>query len=145
MALLPILIVLLAGVGLAVQSPTNAALARAGGSVTLAALMSFLLGTGVLVVAWMAIDRTPPGALKGAPAWAWAGGLYGAGFVAAMAYATPRLGLAATLTLAVASQLAAALVLDHYGLLGLKPAPVSLARVGGVVLVLAGVLLVRRG
>jgi len=143
--IVPLLVVLLAGVGLAVQAPTNAALARAGGSVTLAALVSFLLGTGVLAAAWLVIDRTPPAALKGAPGWAWAGGLYGAGFVAAMAYATPRLGLAATLTLAVASQLATALALDHFGLLGLRAAPVSATRVAGVVLVLAGVLLVRRG
>jgi len=143
--IVPLLVVLLAGVGLAVQAPTNAALARAGGSVTLAALVSFLLGTGVLAAAWLLIDRTPPAALKGAPGWAWAGGLYGAGFVAAMAYATPRLGLAATLTLAVASQLATALALDHFGLLGLRAAPVSGTRVAGVVLVLAGVLLVRRG
>ncbi|HWU73528.1 MAG TPA: DMT family transporter, partial [Sphingomonas sp.] len=91
------------------------------------------------------IDRTPPAALRGAPAWAWAGGFYGACFVAAMAYAAPRLGLATTLTIAIATQLATALVLDHFGLLGLKVAPISLGKIAGVVLVLAGVVLVRRG
>lgn len=144
-AMLPLILVLLAGIGVAVQSPTNAALARTGGSVVLASVVSFLVGAAVLLVAWGTIDRTPPTALRGAPAWMWAGGLYGAVFVVAVAYATPRLGLAATLTLAIASQLAAALVIDHYGLLGLRQTPVSLTRVGGVLLVLAGVLLVRRG
>jgi bacterial/archaeal transporter family-2 protein len=144
-ALAPILIILLAGIGIAVQAPTNAALARTSGSVVLAALVSFVVGTAILAVAWAAFDRTPPAALKGAQGWAWAGGFYGACFVAAIAFATPRLGLATALTLAIASQLAAALVLDHFGLLGLRQAPVSAGKVAGVLLVLGGVLLVRRG
>lgn len=145
MPIVAILVVLVAGVGLAVQAPTNAALAKTSGSVLLAALISFLIGSVILALAWAAFDRTPPSALRGAPVWAWIGGLYGACFVAAMAYAAPRLGLATTLTVAIASQLATALVLDHFGLLGLKVEPVSLGRIAGVVLVLAGIVLVRRG
>ena len=141
MPIAAILLVLLAGVGLAVQAPTNAALARTSGSVLLAALVSFIVGSIVLALAWAAIDRTSLAALRGAPVWAWVGGLYGACFVAAMAYAAPRLGLATTLTVAIATQLATA----HFGLLGLKVAPISLWKVAGVVLVLAGVVLVRRG
>ncbi|HEX7695423.1 MAG TPA: DMT family transporter [Sphingomonas sp.] len=145
MPIAAVLFVLLAGIGLAVQAPTNAALAKTSGSGLLAALVSFVVGSVVLAATWAAIDRTAPSALCGAPAWAWAGGLYGACFVAAMAYAAPRLGLATTLTIAIASQLATALMLDHFGLLGLKMAPISLGKVAGVVLVLAGVVLVRRG
>jgi len=144
-ALLPIIAVLIAGFGIAVQPPTNAALAKQGGSVILAALVSFVIGSLVLAAAWAAFDRTAPSALRGAPAWTWAGGFYGACFVAALAFATPRLGLAVALTLAIASQLAAALVLDHFGLLGLRQAPISVGKVAGVLLVLGGVLLVRRG
>ena len=142
--LLPILAVLIAGLGVAIQPPTNAALARASGSVWLAALVSFAVGTLVLLVVW-AVDRTPLATLKGAPWWAWFGGLYGAAFVAALAFATPRLGLAATLTMAVGAQVVTALVLDRYGLLRLEQQPISWGRLGGVALVLIGVLLVRRG
>ena len=144
-ALLPILVVLLAGIGLAIQPPTNAALVKASGSLWLGSLVSFAVGTIVLLGVWAATDRTMPAALKGAPGWAWLGGLYGACFVAALAYAAPRLGLASTLTITVAGQLGTAILLDHFGLLGLKIEPVSPARIGGVVPVLAGVLLVRRG
>jgi transporter family-2 protein len=145
MPIVAFLFVLLAGVGLAVQAPTNAALAKTSGSVLLASLVSFIVGSVVLALAWAATDRTSPAALRGAPTWAWAGGLYGACFVAAMAYAAPRLGLATTLTVAIASQLAMALVLDHFGLLGLKVTPVSLGRIAGVACVLVGIVLVRRG
>ena len=143
-ALLPIVIVFLAGIGLAVQPPTNAALAQASGSVWLAALVSFMVGTSVLAIIWAVFDRTAFASLSGVRWWAWLGGFYGAAFVAALAYAAPRLGLAVTLTIAIASQLATALILDHYGLLGLKGAPVSATKLAGVALVVGGVLLVRR-
>jgi transporter family-2 protein len=136
---------LLAGVALAVQAPTNAMLARSAGSVVLAALVSFVVGTLLLLAAWAALDRTPPAAIGQAPAWAWVGGLYGAGFVAAMAFSAPRLGLATALTIAIASQLATALLLDHWGALGLREQPVSAGRLLGAALVLAGAILVRRG
>lgn len=143
--LLPLLVTLLAGIGLAVQAPTNAGLARAGGSVLLASLVSFVLGSAALLAAWLALDRTPPAALRGAPGWAWFGGFYGAGFVAAMAFAVPRLGLALTLTLAIASQLVAALLLDRFGLLGLPRVALSTPRLLGAGLVVAGVVLSRQG
>jgi len=145
MPALPLLLVLLAGIGLAVQPPTNAALARASGSVVLAALTSFAVGTAVLAVAWAALDRTPFAAMKGAPAWAWGGGLYGAAFVAVFAYAAPRLGIASALTVAIASQVTAALAIDHWGLLGLDRSPATLSRIAGAALVIGGALLVRRG
>ncbi|GGB24495.1 hypothetical protein GCM10011380_12560 [Sphingomonas metalli] len=145
MAFLPLVVILLAGIGLAVQPPTNALLAKASGSVLLAALVSFVVGTGVLAILYLAIDRTPPAALKGAPTAAWLGGFYGAGFVAAMAYGAPRLGLATALTIAIASQLAAALALDHFGALGLRVDPLTPIKLAGAALVIGGVLLVRRG
>jgi transporter family-2 protein len=84
-------------------------------------------------------------AVKGLPAYAWIGGLYGAVFVVAAAWAVPRLGVATTITLMVAGQLLISLVLDHFGALGVPRAPISLTRVAGVALVIAGVVLVRRG
>lgn len=139
----PFVVILLAGIGIAVQAPTNAALARTSGSVVLAALISFVVGTLVLLLTWVAFDRTPLSAARGAPAWAWIGGLYGAGFVTAIAFAAPRLGLATALTIAIASQLATAVALDHFGLLGLRTDPVSLPKLAGIACILVGVVLVR--
>jgi len=53
--------------------------------------------------------------------------------------------VATTITLMVAGQLLISLVLDHFGALGVPRAPISLTRVAGVALVIAGVVLVRRG
>ena len=143
--LLPALLVLAAGVLIAVQAPTNAMLAKAGGSAVLAALISFAIGTVALLVAWLASGNRPGStAFAGLPWYAWLGGLYGAVFVGVAAFAAPRIGLASLVTIGIAGQIVAALLLDHYGALGLPKEPINLGRIAGVLMVVAGVVLVRR-
>jgi transporter family-2 protein len=144
-AALPVLLVLAAGGMIALQAPTNAMLAKAGGSPVLAALISFAVGTAVLVIVWLASGNRPRAAsFGGLPAYAWFGGAYGALYVAVAAYAAPRIGLAALITIGIAGQIAIALLLDQFGALGLPREPINLGRIAGALLVIAGVVLVRR-
>ena len=143
--LFPILLVLFGGAMIALQAPTNAMLAKAGGSPVLAALISFGVGTVALLATWLASGNRPgTSAFASLPWCAWVGGLYGAFFVAIAAYAAPRIGLASLITIGVAGQIAAALWLDHIGALGLPREPINLGRVIGALLVVAGVVMVRR-
>lgn len=143
---LPILLVLLAGAMVALQAPTNVLLARAGGSPVLAALISFAVGTASLLVVWLASGHRPaPASFAGLPWYAWIGGVYGAIYVAVAVYAAPRIGLASLITVGIAGQILMALWLDHVGALTLPRQPISSARVLGALLVVAGVVLVRRG
>jgi len=144
-ALVSLLVVLLGGIGLAAQPPTNAALGRSIGSVLLAALVSFAVGTIILIAVWLIADRTPLAQLREARPWMFLGGAYGAFFVTAAAFAAPRLGLASMLTIMIAAQLVAALAIDRFGLIGLPRTPISGVRLAGVALVLVGAVLVRRG
>ena len=82
--------------------------------------------------------------VRGLPWWAWIGGLCGAVFVTAAAYAAPRIGVASMLTLAVASQLLMAVILDQAGAFGVPQRDISGGRIAGVVLVIVGALLVRK-
>ena len=142
---LPILLVLFGGAMIALQAPTNAILAKAGGSPVLAALISFAVGTVALTVAWLASGSRPGGAaFAGLPWYAWLGGLYGAFFVAIAAYAAPRIGLASLITIGIAGQIGMALWLDHVGALGLPREPINVGRIVGALLVIGGVVLVRR-
>jgi transporter family-2 protein len=144
--LLPILLVLFAGGMIALQAPTNAMLARAGGSAVLAALISFAVGTATLLIVWLASGNRPRiAAFAGLPWYAWIGGVYGAAYVAVAAYAAPKIGLASLITVGIAGQIVMALVLDQVGAFGLQKDPISLVRIGGAVLVMVGVVLVRRG
>ena len=144
--LLPILLVLLAGGMIALQAPTNVMLSKAGGSPVLAALISFAVGTASLLVVWLASGNRPGLAPFGSLPWyAWIGGVYGAIYVGIAAYAAPRLGLASLITIGIAGQIVMALWLDHVGALGLMRQPVSGMRIAGALLVVVGVVLVRRG
>ena len=141
----PLMLVFVAGGMIALQAPTNAMLAKAGGSPVLAALISFAVGTIALLVAWVASGNRPgAAAFGGLPWYAWIGGLYGAIFVAVAAYAAPKVGLASLITIGIAGQIAMALWLDHLGALGLPREPVNLGRLFGAALVIGGVVLVRR-
>jgi transporter family-2 protein len=143
--LLPALLVLFAGAMTAAQPPTNAILARSSGSVIFAALLSFSVGTLVLIAATLATQpRLTLGPLREVPWYAWAGGFYGAFFVAVSAFAAPRLGIASLITIGIAGQLLAALAIDHFGAFGIERAAISPGRILGVLLVIAGVVLVRR-
>jgi transporter family-2 protein len=100
----------------------------------------------VLIVA-AAVVRVRPDltAVRALPPEAWLGGRTGPFFVVAAAYSAPRIGVAATVTLLVAGQLAAAAALDHFGALGMAQREITPMRLAGLVLVVAGVVLVRRG
>ena len=139
---LPALLIFLAGAMTAAQPPTNAILARASGSVLLAALLSFLVGIMLIAVALASTQpRIAWGPLREVPWYAWIGGFYGAFFVTVSAYAAPRLGVASLITIAVAGQMIAALMIDHYGALGLDRTAITPGRLAGITLVLACVVL----
>jgi transporter family-2 protein len=139
-----VFLALAAGAGLPFQAGVNAEMARYAGRPEWAALVNFAVGL-VALAAWLAATRAPlPFALARAPAWAWTGGLLGAFYVTAVVILAPRLGVAATLALSIAGQMVGALLVDHYGLLGLAVRPVTAQRVVGAVLLVVAVVLVRR-
>lgn len=144
-ALLSLILAVIGGALLAIQAPTNAILGKASGSPIIAAFISFLIGTVALgaAVGVSSGKLFAPG-LRQVPWYAWLGGFYGAFFVAVAAFGAPRVGVGVLLTAAIAGQLAAALILDHYGLLGLARHPITLSRGLGFALVVVGAVLVRR-
>ena len=144
-ALISMIAIVLAGGATALQAPTNARLMTAVGSPVNAAFISFAVGTAALgLLALMFQSRPDWAAARGLPWYAWIGGLYGVIFVVAATWGVPRLGVALTITLMVAGQLLISLILDHFGAFGAPRQPINWGRVGGVVLVIAGVVMVRR-
>ncbi|MCH8616328.1 DMT family transporter [Sphingomonas sp. SM33] len=145
-ASLPLALAVVAGFFMSVQAPTNAILGKASGSAVVAAFISFLIGTLALGVAVAAgSGRLLAPELRAVPWYAWLGGLYGAFFVAMAAFGAPRIGIGPLLTAAIAGQLIGAIVLDHYGMIGLARQPVSPEKLAGAALVLIGAFIVRRG
>lgn len=148
--ILYVLMGLLVGAVMPAQAGMNYKLRTFLGDPVLAAFVSFLVGT--LALAGLAlVQRTPMPAWQDvarAPWWSWVGGFMGAYVVASSVVLAPRLGATAMLALIVCGQMAASVVIDHYGWLGYRVDPVNVRRIVGTLLLVAGAWLVvsaRRG
>ncbi len=138
-----VLIVLMVagGVAVAVQPSINARLAEKTGFIQ-AATVSFAVGTLVLLLVSLLGSQGTFRRLPEASWWQFSGGLFGAFFVTMTIVGVPRIGTTAVLALTIVSQLVAGLVMDHYGLFGMRGIAFDLRRAMGVLLLLAGVVLI---
>jgi transporter family-2 protein len=137
---------IVAGFGLTVQVGMNSQLRKVLQSANFAALVSFLVGTVALVALVLVLRMPVPerAAFTAVPWWAWLGGLLGAFYVASSTIVAAELGASTLLGLALLGQLATALVIDHFGWLGLPVNPITWTRLAGVALLGAGVWLISR-
>jgi bacterial/archaeal transporter family-2 protein len=142
-------LVVLVGVGagcvVGMQAPVNSRLGRSVGSVQ-AATFSFLVGTVVLVAiaAFVSGGLTGLGHLGRAPWWAFVGGLLGAVYVTVALIAVRTLGASGLTAATITGQLLISVVIDRFGLLGVARQQIDAPRILGLVLLVAGVLLVVR-
>lgn len=142
-----LLLAVLVGAAVPLQSAVNAGMAASQGHPLYGALTNTSVATLTFAVLILLL-RVPPPNLKGAaagPWWLWTGGLVGAAFVFGGLFVAPRVGAAAFAAATIFGTVAAALAIDHYGLLGFAVRPVSLARVAGVACVLLGLVLLQAG
>ncbi len=146
MVWLYLLVCLVAGALMPLQAGVNAQLARWVGHPVTASLVSFAVGTLALFAYTVAMrPQLPPlAALASAPWWVWAGGLLGSVFVTAAAAFAPRLGAATFISITIAGQVLVSILLDHFGVVGFAARPVTVPRLLGALLLIAGVLLVRK-
>lgn len=141
----PHLLAVLVGAGLTLQVGMNSTVRMAIGSPVIVTIVNFAVGLAALsLVAVAGGARVVPDSASSVPAWAWFGGLLGAAYVASTTVLGPRLGAAALLALTLAGQMAAALVVDKYGVVGFPQNALTPARLLGAVLVIAGALLIVR-
>jgi transporter family-2 protein len=112
---------LASGALLPIQASWNAQLARSLGSVPLAADISYLTGSAVLLALLLSGRWGQPdwSALGQAPRWSWLGGVLGAWYITSSTYFVSVLGATLTLGLVVGGQAIAGVITDHHGWLGL--------------------------
>ncbi len=137
---------LLAGMCMATQSGINSQLKITINNAWNTVLVSFFVGF-VLILLIVLITKQPFPNLKllqTVPVYQYAGGLLGVCFVSIAIVSAPVIGAAPMFALIVGGQLLAALCFDHFGLIGFKPNPISLVKVLGVLMVIAGAYLIIR-
>jgi len=144
--MIPAALALAAGMSVVVQQILNANLRTQLNSAVWSGLTSYVVGVLCMAALALALREPVPsvGAIARIPWWAWSGGLFGAIFIGISILVAHQLGAAALIALLVAGQMLAAIVLDHFGWLGLMQRPLDLPRVIGVCLLVGGVILIRR-
>jgi transporter family-2 protein len=142
---LAILLAVAAGCFVGLQAPVNARLGKEVGSLQ-AATVSFTVGALALIL----VASLSSGGLSGigsigrAPWWTLIGGLLGAFYVTVALVTVRTLGLSSLTAIVVTGQLAIAVVVDRFGLLGIAKQQIGASRIVGLVLLVAGVVLVVR-
>ena len=135
----------LVGMGLTLQIGLNAIVGARLGSPLAAAVANFGVGLVALIaIAAVAAPRVQAASIASVPVWAWVAGLLGAVYVASTTLLGPRLGAATLLALVLVGQLVAAIVVDHFGIVGFPRHPFGWQRAVGVALLLAGMLMIRK-
>ena len=135
---------LAAGIGIPVLAAMNAALGRHLGAPMLAG--AILLAVGFLTALVVTLI-TGPGAivkLASAPRHLLLAGILVAFYVLSITAIAPKFGVGNAIFFVLIGQLLSAATIDHFGLFGTQPVVLSWSRLGGLLLMAAGVLLTQR-
>lgn len=142
---LAVVLTAIAGGLIALQAPLNAGLGKATGSLP-AALVSFVVGT--IALAAIVILSGKAGGLGSTFEVSWyyylLGGLLGAIYVTNALIAVTAIGAGGVAAATITGQLVASVAVDRLGLFGLDQIALDPQRLIGIVLLLAGTLLVVR-
>ena len=139
-----VLFAFMLGVAMPLQTGVNMSLTQGWTHHTLLTAMFSSLVTSASLAVALFVMRPPFPQMKLMPIWQYTGGLLGATLLLGAIVVGPRLGAAALIALILAGQLSAAVVFDHFGILGFSAKAVTLPRVCGIMLIGIGVFLVRR-
>ncbi len=143
--LLFILMALALGAVLPMQAAINARLAKNAGSPVMSAFVSFAVGTIALMLFLLVSGQFKLGFISSpSPWWIWTGGLLGTFFVAGIVVLLPRLGVVLSFSLVLAGQMFVAILFDQFGWLGVALKEISAGKIIGVVLLIVGVVLIRK-
>ena len=141
---LAVVVMALTGGLIAMQPAVNAGLGKATGNLA-AALVSFIIGTLVLAVIVAFAGQTGGvGEATGVPWYLLLGGVLGAVYVFSALVTVSSIGAGGVAAATITGQLTFSVILDRIGFLGLDGAPISLDRILGVALLLAGTFLIVR-
>lgn len=138
---------LIIGAMMPLQAILNTRLGRQIGGPLMGSLMSFMVGLVCLFILNLASNYSAVVQLKPSstgPWYIWLGGVLGAIFVGYITWVNQKQGMALTFALVVSGQIFISLLIDHFGLLGSAIRTITLEKIAGAVLIIAGLILIKR-
>jgi bacterial/archaeal transporter family-2 protein len=131
-----------AGVAAAMQPATNAGLSKSIGLGPALLVNTVIVLIGTLGL-WVATGAKTTFFPAGASWMLYLGGLFGFVIIASLAFVFPMIGAAYAIALVVGGQCVAALLVDHFGFMGMPRSPLTIQRVIGAALVAAGIVVMK--
>lgn len=138
---------LIVGAMIPVQAVLNTRLGRLTGGPLMGSLMSFTVGLICLFALNLATNSTAIIELKPTatgPWYLWLGGVLGAIFVGYITWVNQQQGVALTFALVVSGQIFMSLIVDQYGLFGSMVQHITLEKIIGAALIIAGLVLIKK-
>lgn len=138
------LLAMVGGMALPLQIGLNGYMRQALGSAMQAAFVSFAVGAVAgLGACYLLRDGAPTlERMSQTSPWMWLGGFCGVFYVWTTIVAGPTLGALLAVSLAIAGQVVASSLIDHFGALGFPQSSLSPLKLAGVALVVAGVVVI---
>ena len=140
-----VLLGILAGIGLPVQTSVNNRLKPRVGGPERTSLISFFVGSVFLLLWVLATEgtaRLPVDRTAGYPFWIWTGGAFGVCFLLGNLFLISRVGSANTVIYPVVGQIIMGLLVDHFGWFMSDVQKLTILRAMGGALVLVGMLVI---
>ena len=139
-------IVLISGLAIGVQSSLISAAGKTAGATLTGLLVNFLGGAvaGLIIFVIYAKQGSAPFSGINLPTFGYlfASGLLGIVIITGVAYSLPKIGIAGGLSAIIFGQMVVAVLVDTFGLAGAEQIPLSWTRVGGLVLLALGTLVI---
>lgn len=141
-ALAPLLLAFALGAMLSIYQPMNASVSRLTGSPILANVVFYGIGLATSVVLLLASGGLKYASrLRGAPPILYTAGIMSAFMVLGTIVLLPRLGARRLFLLQVSGQILMAMLVSHFGLLGLPHDPLTPRKMAGAFILLIGAII----
>lgn len=138
---------ILLGMGTSVQTAANGYVGKIVESPFRSAIINFLVGLALIlvfcVVQFLRDGRKLPISKEKTPWWSWLGGACGVVFITANAAMSSRIGTGMTLVCSQVGIMLGGILIDQFGLFGNAKRPATAMRIFGVVLMIAGAVVIR--
>lgn len=137
-----LVVALFSGLAIGIQSSLIGAAGKKTGAILTGLLVNAFAGAAaglILVIVYVRQGNTAFTAIQAPTLRVIAvAGLLGVGIIAGIAYALPKIGVAAGLSMIITGQMAMGVMVDTFGLVDGQPIPLNWVRIGGLGLLALG-------
>ncbi len=141
--LVVVLVAIAGGFAAVIQAQFNGTMDKGMGTLE-SVFVTYAVGGIVITVIMFFMRGGNLAAYRQLPWYVILAGICGLVIIGSLSFTVPRLGVVGAITVLVASQFVFASLIDHYGLLGAEIRPITLQKIGGILILSLGVWLIIR-